>query len=402
MKSAYIVPIINKLNVELKALVERGILLSLLFVVSCKTELPLPPTESELVAAVMAHQDAKADSLLTAGASPDSRDEEGTPVLILAVNRGMQETVKNLVEAGAQVDARREAYFKSTALMEVGVRNNVDLAAWLLDHGADLHAQDTIGDTPLNWAAYYGHDDLVQLYLDRGADWSVSGRQGNAIDIAIHRGHQELVRLLIERGAGKALSPEAKVFIQAVQSGNLARVEAALEEGLSPDQTDELGSPSLVLAAGAGQEEVVRYLIAKGADRQAMNRVGETALARAARFGHRDVVNRLLSAGVDPELAGERFGITPLIAAAQAGQPYIIRELIASHVNPDQPEHINGYTPLMLATAGGHTEAVRALLAEGASPYIKSYEGAGLYDMLSYSNDPEINKIIQEALLERD
>jgi ankyrin repeat protein len=394
--------LINELKSVLNDLIPGILLLSIFSLDACQSEAPVPPSESELVSAVMARQEAKADSLLAAGASPQSRDEEGTPVLILAVNRGMDATVKKLVEAGADVNARRAVYFKSTALMEVGVRNNPQLAAWLLDQGADLHARDTTGDTPLNWAAFYGHQELAALYLDRGAKLSVAGRQGSAVDIALHRGHQELVQLLIERGAGKAVSAEAKAFINAIKTGDLDGVEAALEAGISPDQTDEIGSPALVLAAGAGQLEILLYLLKKGADKAAMNRIGETALARAARFGHEKMVDRLLSLGADPELAGEQFGITPLIAAAQAGESGIIRELIASDVNPDRPEHINGYTPLMLATAGGHTEAVRALLAEGASPYVKSYEGAGLYDMLRYSNNPEINKIIQEALLERD
>ncbi|MCB0628863.1 MAG: ankyrin repeat domain-containing protein [Saprospiraceae bacterium] len=387
---------------KLRGLIKQVLLLSILSIIACRTEVPNPPSESELVTAVMARQAGKADSLLTAGASPQSQDEEGTPVLILAVNRGLDDVVKKLVTAGADVNARRAAYFKSTALMEVGVRNNPELAGWLLDQGADLHARDTLGDTALNWAAFYGHEDLVALYLDRGADLLVAGRQGSAIDIALHRGHEGLIQLLIRRGAGKAISPEAKAFIRDVEKGDLDGVATALEKGISPDQTDEIGSPALVLAAGAGQEDVVRYLLRKGADKEAMNRVGETALARAARFGHESVVNRLLSVGVDPELAGEQFGITPLIAAAQTGQTVIIRELIASHVNPDRPEHINGYTPLMLATAGGYADAVRALLAEGASPYVKSYEGAGLYDMLRYSNNAEIGAIIQEALLEND
>ena len=55
-----------------------------------------------------------------------------------------------------------------------------------------------------------------------------------------------------------------------------------------------------------------------------------------------------------------------------------------------------------LATSCGHIESVKALLAGGASPYIKGFDGAGLYDMLRYSNHPEIGNIIREALLEDD
>lgn len=349
----------------------------------------------------MARRSETVDSLLTAGAAPDSRDDEGTPALIIAVNAGRIDIVKRLVEAGADVNARRAAYFQSTALMEAGVRNDPELVTYLLDQGADLTMQDTLGDTPLNWATYYGHLDLVKLYLERGADWSVASKQGSAVDIAMHRGHRDLVRYFIEQGAGDPIGAEAVALFTAIRNDDAGKVEDLIEAGLSPDQTDELGNPALVMAAEMGREEILAYLLRQGADKDALNGVGETAMARAARFGHGDIVNRLLSIKADPDLAGAPFRITPLLAAAQAGHTLIIQELLASGAFPNAQEGINGYTPLMLATAAGKVDAVKALLAGGASPYLKSFEGAGLYDMLRYSNNPEIGTIIQESLLEQ-
>lgn len=371
-----------------------------LFLAACADQPPAPPTESELIGAVMARRTVAVDSLLQAGVSPDSRDEEGTPALILAVNAGQTEMVKRLVTAGAAVNAQREAYFKSTALMEAGVRNDPELVSWLLDHGADLHQRDTLGDTPLNWASYYGHRELVEIYLDRGAKWTVASKQGTAVDIAMHRGHRELVQYFIDSGAGVEISRETKMLFSAIGNNDLEKVEAVLKDGESPDQTDELGTPALVMAAELGHEEIVNLLLRKGVDKDAFNRVGETAMARAARFGHAGIVNRLLSLKADPNLAGEPYRLTPLLTAAQAGHTVIIQELLASGAKPNVQEGINGYTALMLATAGGHVEAVQALFAHGASPYLKSFEGAGLYDMLRYSNNPEIGEIIREALLE--
>lgn len=366
---------------------------------ACEDRSTSPPTETELISAVMARQVSRTDSLLQAGAPPNSRDLEGTPALIIAVNEGQTEIVKSLVNAGADINARRDAYFGSTALMEAGVRNDPDLARWLLDQGADLHRRDTLGDTPLNWAAYYGHQDLVALYLERGADWSVASKQGTAIDIAMHRGHRDLVRFFIAQGAGTVLSAAAKQLIDGILDKDLEVVKAAIEDGADPNQTDELGTPALVLAAGSSEEEILSYLLRQKADKTATNRVGETAMARAARFGHEQIVNRLLSVKLDPNLAGEQFNLTPIITASQSGYGQIIQELIASGANPNVQGGVNGFTPLMWATAGGHIEAVKALLVGGASPYIKGFDGAGLYDMLRYSNNPEIGALIEEALL---
>lgn len=368
--------------------------------IGCTSEPPIPPAESELVGSVMARRTEVVDSLLQAGAAPNSRDEEGTPVLILAVNAGQTEVVKKLVEAGADINARREAYFKSTALMEAGVRNDPELVEWLLDHGAELNLQDALGDTPLNWATYYGHLDLVKLYMDRGADWSVASKQGTAVDIAMHRGHRDLVRFFVEEGAGDPIGKEAEALFTAIREGDPEQVERLIDGGVSPDQTDQLANPAITIAAEYGREAILNFLLREGADRDALNGVGESAMARAARFGHGDVVNRLLSVKADPNLAGAPFRITPLLAAAEAGHTAIIQELMASGAFPNAQEGINGYTPLMLATAGGHLESVKALMAGGASPYLKSFEGAGLYDMLRYSNNPEIGKLIEERLLE--
>lgn len=369
---------------------------------ACEAEPPDRPAESELVGSVMARRTQVVDSLLAAGAAPNSRDEEGTPVLILAVNAGQSDLVKKLVEAGADINARREAYFKSTVLMEAGVRNDPELVQWLLDHGADISMQDALGDTPLNWATYYGHQDLVALYLENGADWSVASKQGTAVDIAMHRGHQGLVQFFIERGAGDPISEDAGALFDAIGAGDTEQVEALLDAGLSPDVTDQLSNPALTVAAEYGHDAILNELLKAGADRDALNGVGESAMARAARFGHIDLVNRLLSVKANPNLAGAPFRITPLLAAAEAGHTAIVQELMASGALPNAQEGINGYTPLMLATAGGHIDAVRALLAGGASPYLKSFEGAGLYDMLRYSNNPEIGRIIEESLLADD
>lgn len=365
-----------------------------------KSQQPAPPTESEVISAVLAGRTAVLDSLLTAGADPNARDMEGTPALILAVNKGYDKMVRLLVTAGADVNARRAAYFHSTALMEVSIGNNAGLAAWLIEKGADWRLRDSFGDPALNWAAYYGNLPVVKLLLEEGAKWSDSSRQGNAVDIAILRGHQDLVQFFVDQGAGEELEAIAEQLLAAVRENDVDGVRQALYIGADPRQTDPLGTPALVLAAELGHDEMIRYLLRKGARHDDFNRVGQTALARAARFGHRSTVAYLLSKGADPELAGEKYRQSPLIGAAQGGHADIIRMLLEAGADPDHQEGISGFTPLMIATAEGHLESVRVLLEAGASPYIKSFEGAGLYDMLRYSNSTDIAALLQKHLLE--
>lgn len=376
------------------------VLFVLLFAACREARPPAVPGESEVIAAILAGRTAMLDSLLAAGANPNARDLEGTPALILAVNKENASAARMLVEAGADVNARRAAYFYSTALMEASTDDDIELAAWLLAQGADWRLRDSFGDPAVNWASYYGNLPLVQLLMEQGASLTDTSRQGTAIDIAIQRGHQELVGYFIEQGAGEKIDAVAEALILAVLGDHIDGVRQALHAGADPRQSDPLGTPAIVLAAERGYDDMIRYLLRKGAELEDFNRVGQTALARAARFGHVSTVDYLLSAGADPNRAGEGYRQSPLIGAAQGGYPEIIRKLLAAGAEPDHQEGISGFTPLMIATAEGHLESVRELLAAGASPYIKSFEGAGLYDMLRYSNNTEIADLLQEHLLE--
>jgi ankyrin repeat protein len=55
---------------------------------------------------------------------------------------------------------------------------HVDLARLLMEHGADVAAQDEVGETPLHQASSGGHVDLAQLLIDHGADAAAQGEYG--------------------------------------------------------------------------------------------------------------------------------------------------------------------------------------------------------------------------------
>jgi ankyrin repeat protein len=80
----------------------------------------------------------------------------------------------------------------------------------LLDHGAlinALHYQDeivggpkTVGmGTPLHTAAYFGNEEAVRHLLWKGADKSIGGRYGKAIDIARNKGRTIIVQIFCNK-----------------------------------------------------------------------------------------------------------------------------------------------------------------------------------------------------------
>lgn len=135
--------------------------------------------------------------LLDAGAQPDLAETYGTTPLMEAAGNDDPEIVKMLLEKKVDVNQKNEA--KSTALLRT---HSEDVVQLLLDAGADINAQDFLGNTLLmNVIQYYyppDRLDLMRLLLNRRANISLKNQEGHTvIDIIRSEEHpEELFRLL--------------------------------------------------------------------------------------------------------------------------------------------------------------------------------------------------------------
>ena len=93
-------------------------------------------------------------------------------------------------------------------------RGDLEVAKLLLEKGADINFQNTIGDTALHCACVWGHLDVVKLLLEKGADIEIKNVNG---ETTLHRASNDdpiegnmstyietylaVVKLLIEKGA---------------------------------------------------------------------------------------------------------------------------------------------------------------------------------------------------------
>ncbi len=119
--------------------------------------------------------------LLALGADPNARDGGGHTPLYSLGNEctvdGAAEVVHALIEGGADVNAR-DGVKHCTALHMAARRDNVEVAGALLDCGADLEAQDKLGDTPLRRSVNCNQDGVAKLLLARGANPRSVGSKG--------------------------------------------------------------------------------------------------------------------------------------------------------------------------------------------------------------------------------
>ncbi|OQR91706.1 hypothetical protein ACHHYP_20174 [Achlya hypogyna] len=129
---------------------------------------------------------------------------------------------------------------------------------------------------------------------------------------------------------------------------------ADCEEPL-PSDADKNGDSPLYTASENGHEDVVRQLIAAGADVNHENENGRTPLSIAAFRGREGVVQQLIAAGADINAVGFNKQ-TPLHAAAETEGAESAR-----------------LTPLHCASQCGYDEVVQLLLEAGANPSLKDY-----------------------------
>jgi ankyrin repeat protein len=160
--------------------------------------------------------------LLEHGADVEQPDDVGdTPLSYAAVNS--REATLLLLEYGAQVDAPN-ALNKQTPLMGAAYWGCVPMMEVMLAHGAQVDARTAFGSTVLMNAARNQHIGAVALLLDRQADVNTRDPDGNT---ALHHavmpcsptGQEDLVRLLLARGANPELVNKAGAFAEELAQG---------------------------------------------------------------------------------------------------------------------------------------------------------------------------------------
>ena len=180
-----------------------------------------------------------------------------------AATTGDATAVRVAIAEGADLEARGSGGM--TALIAATKGNRIDAALALIDAGADVNAKDDIVDSAYLYAGARGHDEILRATLAHGADLRSTNRFG-----------------------GTALIP-------ASERGHLGTVKILLAAGVDPNHVNNLHWTALheAIVLGDGSQtyvDIVRTLIAGGAD--VTIRDGDGVLPRdlAASRGYRDIV----------------------------------------------------------------------------------------------------------------
>lgn len=167
-------------------------------------------------------------------------------------------------------------------------------------------------------------------------------------------------------------------LLDAVDAADPAAAAQLLAAGADPDEPDADGTTPLYRAAVNGAADLVRLLLAHGADPNLPGGAADEGLplCAAACWNHVDTVAALLAGGADPDLPEPGHpeqtgpGSTPLLWAAGNGHRDSVDLLLAAGADPNVPG-----TPLIAAARGGRYGIVRALVEHGADPALTNGEG---------------------------
>jgi uncharacterized protein len=300
-----------------------------------------------------------------------AESRKGQSALMWAVAERHPEVVKTLIAHGANVRAASKRGF--TALVFAAVKNDSQSAEELLDAGADANYTLPDGLTVLNVAASYQSTAVAILLADRGADPNLPDRKGNfPLHIAAGTGDLALVQKLIAKGARvdarRSETPAPKI-------GPGGDGAFAVVHFVAGEQTP------LMLAAKADHVDVMRALVAAGADAKLKAQDGTTVLSAAAGSGHLDAVQYAFELNPDIKVASALTGATLMHAAVQGtaaaateDQICEVIRFLAAHGAPLDETDSYGRTPLFYAKLTSIDQGVTLLhdliIQSGAQPKV--------------------------------
>ncbi|MBN1238644.1 MAG: ankyrin repeat domain-containing protein [Gammaproteobacteria bacterium] len=262
--------------------------------------------------------------------------------------------IRNVLVAGAVAAllASAGAAAAENSLAAAARGGNLDEVRELIASGADVNAAEPDGSTPLLWAAYQSHPEMVSALLAAGADPDAANEFG--------------------------ITP----LLQASRYGDAPVIKALLDGGASLESKHPDGETPLMAAARAGSTEAVALLLERGSDPNVTESLwDQTALMWAAAEGHVDVVDVLLDAGADPNMQARvteltkrstrsdfwTGGFTALMWAARDGNEPLVRRLLEGGADINL-KNGDDATALMLAIINDRFDFAATLLELGADP----------------------------------
>ncbi|KAL8789438.1 MAG: hypothetical protein Q9213_001195 [Squamulea squamosa] len=350
--------------------------------------------------------------------TPEGPELQLKDSLIAAVTSNQYETVRILIEAGADIVACNTNY--GNAVQNAAAAGFVKILRLLLDQADDLHLEIDCPEyhnhvpassTMMRLCLGTGNLECAKMLLFRSASGDLYHRE---LWAAIKNRHYELAHLLLEHGTILRLEPDKdKTPLQLLFMGKDAKaielIEYCLQRKLfSVDHRDTFGQTPLHYAARNDNVKATQLLLEAGADCMARTlpqcttegvegsqhqlphselddgncnkSLGDTPLHSAASFGGLSTIELLIKHGADLHALGED-GRTVIQLALFNNSEEVVTWALSNGANVNcrqtfidlsdkKGKAVLNHTPIMRAAKNGRWNIVRLLLASGTGPDI--------------------------------
>lgn len=271
------------------------------------------PLDEDLILHANLPPGKKAAAAALAGRRASPTVSGGLTALLLAARNGQLDAVRALVEAGADIN-EPSAGDKTNPIVLAVIDGHFEVAKYLLERGANPNLANDDGLTP--------------LYAAIDAQWAPVGGGPLPVTGHDKVGYLELMTALLEHGADPNLrlkkklwfrpafhdqmwvgTPGSTAFWRAAQATDLAAMRLLVAHGADPKIASNEGDTALMMAAGIGWAgnfsrnapgsalDAVRYCVELGLDVNTQDVTGYSALAGAAWRGDNEVIQYLVSKG---------------------------------------------------------------------------------------------------------
>ena len=289
---------------------------------------------SPLHLAIINGKDDAARRLIDAGSDLGLKNIVGKTPLHLTVRHNRRAVAEILIAKGSEIDSRDD--MKRTPLqLAARETGNVEIAQLLILNGADVNAKDVDGLTSLNLTAWKGFNGIIDLLLDRNAEFTTANNQDlQMLRFAADCGSVRLFQKVAENRPQlfERETRNLNTMRRAIGGGSVAIVKILLAKNIPiPAEADAYGWTPLHVAASKGHAAMVEFVAGKGADLGLRTLSGKSAYNLAEEAGKKELLPIIIKLGGNPDpqkfpsLSGPYLG-----QAAPEGEPKLFAPDIVS------------------------------------------------------------------------
>ena len=254
------------------------------------------------------------------GINVNQAAKNGVSPLYIASFKGNVAIVKVLIKAGGNVNQAGTTTGASPLYIS-SQKGMVALVKVLLEAGGNVNQHNHKNTTPLNWASYIGHTEIVRLLLQQpNIDLNKKDDFYSPLGGAIKKNHTEIIQLLKDAGATYTIK-------DAVVANDIDYVHQWIKNEKDKDRKEI--NESLYLASSSGNINIVKlFLNLKDININYSNTEGATPLSIACQNNHTTIVELLLQQpNIDVNIP-MTTGDTPLIIASYLGNYECVQQLL--------------------------------------------------------------------------